>query len=51
MKIRLGTEVDLGPAHIVLEGLPALRERGTADPLFSAHVYSIVATVARLSYC
>jgi len=39
MKTPLGTEVDLGP--IVLDGVPALRERGTAAPtfLFSAHVY------------
>ena len=28
------------PIHIVLDGVPALRERGTtATPLFSAHVY------------
>ena len=33
MKTPLGTEVDLGPGHIVL------RERGTAAPIFSAHVY------------
>jgi len=32
-------EVDLGPGHIVLDGVPAFRERGTAAPLFSAHVY------------
>ena len=43
------TEVDLDPGQIVLDGLPALRERGTAAPLFSAHVYT-VATVAHLSY-
>ena len=35
----LGTEVDLGPGHIVLDGVPAPRERGIAAPLFSAHVY------------
>ena len=35
----LGTEVDLGPGHIVLDGVPALRERATAAPIFSAHVY------------
>jgi len=35
----LGTEVDLGPGHIILDGVPALREKGTAVPLFSAHVY------------
>jgi len=40
MKKPLGTEVDFGPGHIVLDGLPALRERGTsALPLFSAHAH------------
>jgi len=39
MKTPLGTEVDLGSGHIVLDGVPALRKRGTAAPLFSAHVY------------
>jgi len=34
MKTPLGTEVDLGPSHIVLDGIPALRERGTAAPSF-----------------
>jgi len=32
MKTPLGTEVDLGPVHIVLDDIPALRERGTAPP-------------------
>jgi len=32
MKTPLGTEVDLGPGHIVLDAVPALRERGTAAP-------------------
>jgi len=32
-------EVDLGPGHIVLAGVPALHERGTTAPLFSAHSY------------
>jgi len=32
MKTPLGTEVDLGPCHIVLDGIPALRERGTEVP-------------------
>jgi len=32
MKTPLGTEVDLGPDHIVLDGVPALRERGTTAP-------------------
>jgi len=39
MKTLLGTEVDLGPGHIVLDGVPALCERGTAAPLFLAHVF------------
>jgi len=35
MKTPLGMEVDLGPGHIVLAGVPVLRERGTtAPPLF-----------------
>jgi len=33
MKTPPGTEVDLGAGHIVLDGFPALRERGTAPPL------------------
>jgi len=39
MKTLLGTEVDLGQGHIVLDGVPAIRKRGIAAPLFSAHVY------------
>jgi len=31
-KTPLGTEVHIGPGHIVLDGVPALRERGTAAP-------------------
>jgi len=38
MKTPLGAEVDLGPGHIVLDGVPAARERGTTAPFFSAHV-------------
>jgi len=35
MKMPLGTEIDLSPGHIVLDGDPAHpRERGTAPPLF-----------------
>jgi len=50
VKTPRGTEVDLGPGRIVLDGDSAPPcERGTAAPLFSAHVYC--ATVARLSYC
>jgi len=32
-------EVDLGPGHFVLDEFPAISERGTAAPLFSAHAY------------
>jgi len=39
MKTPLGTEVGLGPGHIVLDEVLALREKGTAAPIFSAHVY------------
>jgi len=49
MKVSLGTEVDLGLGHIVLDGVPALREKGTSAPSFQP--MSIVATVANLSYC
>jgi len=50
MKTPLGTEVDIGAGHIVLDGFPALRERGTAPPP-SFRPMSIVITVAHLSYC
>jgi len=30
------TEVDLGTGHIVLDGFPALRERGIAPPLLGS---------------
>ena len=49
MKTPLGTEVDLGPGHTVLEGVPAVRERGTAALPFRP--MSVVATVAHLRYC
>jgi len=42
-------EVELCPGHIVLDGVPALREMGTAAPSFRP--MSIVATVVDLSYC
>ena len=45
----LGAEVDLGTGHIVLDGVLALRERGTAAPSFRP--VSNVATVAYLRYC
>jgi len=34
----LGTEVDLGPGNVVLDGVAAPPKRGTA-PQFSVHVY------------
>jgi len=49
MKTPHGTEVELGAGHIVLDGVPAVRERGTAAPSFRP--MSLVATVAYLSYC
>jgi len=40
MKTPLTTEVDLGTGHIVLDVVPAVRERGTAASLpHFAHVY------------
>jgi len=48
MNMPLGTEVAFGTGHIVLDVVPAVRERGTAAPLFSP--ISIAATVAHLSY-
>jgi len=35
-KTLLGTEGDLGPGHIVLDGYPALRKGYSSHPLFSA---------------
>jgi len=45
----LGTAVDLGPGHIVLDGVPALAKGAQQPPYFRP--MSIVATVAHLSYC
>jgi len=40
MKTPLGTEVDLGPGHIMLDGDPAPLQKGYSAPaLFSSHVY------------
>jgi len=40
MKTPLGTEVDLGPGHIVLDGVAApVNGAEQPHPLFSAHVY------------
>jgi len=46
----IGSEVDLGAGHILLDGIPALRETGTAAPPSFCSV-SIMGTVAHLSYC
>jgi len=51
MKTPFGTEVDIGPGHIVLDGVPVLRERGSATPPPLFGTLSIVATVAHPSYC
>jgi len=32
MKTPLATQVDIGPDHIVLDGVPAVRKRGTTAP-------------------
>jgi len=49
MKMPLGTEVDLGSGHIVLDGVPALRKSCTEAPSFRPT--SIVATVGHVRYC
>jgi len=51
MKTPLGTEIDLGLGHIVLDGFLALCERGTAAPPPSFRPMSLVSTVAHRSYC
>jgi len=39
IKMKLGTQVGLGPGHIVLDGDPAPpSQRGTAPTQFSAHI-------------
>jgi len=50
MKTPLGTEVDIGPDHIVLDGDPALPAKGAQQPA-SFWPMSIAATVAHLSCC
>jgi len=49
MKTPLGTEVNLGPGHTVLDGVPAPAKGAQQPPSF--RLMSIVATVAHLSYC
>ena len=51
MEMQLGTEVDNGPGHNVLDGVPALRERGTAAPLFGTCLlwpWSPISAIAEL---
>ena len=48
MKTPRGTEVDLGPVHIVLDGDPVVPHKGHSS-LPSFRPMSIVATVAHLS--
>jgi len=51
MKMPLGTEIDLGPGDIVLDGdSAALPRKGHNSPPPSAHVCCGY-TVAHLSYC
>ena len=50
MKTPLGTEVDLGPGHIVLDTDPAASAKGAQQPPSFRSTMSIVATVAHLSY-
>ena len=51
LKTPLGTEVDLGPGHIALDGVPAPMKGAQLPPPSSFRPMSIVATVAHLSYC
>jgi len=48
IKVPLGTEVNLGPGDVVLDGVAAPPKRGTAP---SFRPMSVVATVAHRSYC
>ena len=48
--LKLGTEVVLGPGHIVLDGDPATPNQRGTFPQFSVLV-SCGQTVAHLSYC
>jgi len=51
MKTSLGTEVELGPGHIVLDGDLAPPDAKWSQQPPSFRPMSIVATVAHLSYC
>jgi len=41
MKTALGTELDVSPGHIVLDGVPAPAKGALQPLLFSAHVYCV----------
>ena len=49
MKMPLGTEIELGPGHTVLDGVTAPAKGAQQAPYFRP--MPIVATVAHLSYC
>jgi len=49
MKTPLGTEIDLDPGHVVLDGVTAPAKGAQQPPSFRP--MSIVATIAHLSYC
>ena len=50
IKMKLGTDVGLGPRDIVLDRDPAPPPKGAQPTQFSAHVYC-GQKVAHLSYC
>ena len=50
IKMPLGTDVRLGPGHIVLDGYPSLLPKGAQHPHFSVHICRDQ-TVAHLSNC
>ena len=53
MKTPLGTEVDLGPGHIVLDGVPALAKGAQQPPLFGPCVLwsrSLISATAELLF-
>ena len=49
IKMKLGTQLGLGPGHIVLDWVPAPAKGAQQPPSFRPMF--IVATVAHLSYC
>jgi len=50
IKTPLGTEVDLGPGHFVLDEFPAIGERCTADPSFRPMPRSPISATAELLF-